>query len=150
DVKPEGGLISMKAPVAANSTLVVRAEFTPNDRGPSMTVADLAGYPPADAAGPETRLTVRDDQSAAAQTIDRAKYTVAGNVVTMRDGFDAGRIYEIAYRTANPAIAGAGMAAFRDFAAWLKHGQPANANAKYAYAWGSSQSGRFLRTFLYY
>ena len=35
----------MKAPVAANSTLVVRAEFTPNDRGPSMTVVDLAGYP---------------------------------------------------------------------------------------------------------
>ena len=72
DVKPEGELISMKAPVAANSTLVVRAEFTPNDRGPSMTVADLAGYPPADAAGSDTRLTVRDDQFAAAQTIDRA------------------------------------------------------------------------------
>jgi alpha/beta hydrolase family protein len=150
DVKPEGGLMSFNAPVATNASLVVRAEFTPNDRGPSMTVADLAGYPPADAAGPDTRLTVRVDQFGAAQTIDRSKYTVSGNVVTMRDGFDAGRIYEISYKTANPAIAGAGMAAFRDFAAWLKHGQQGNANAKYAYAWGSSQSGRFLRTFLYY
>ena len=150
DVKPDGGLMTMKAPMAQNTSLVVRAEFIPNDRGPSTTVADLGGYPPSDVSGSDTRLTMRDDPFGQAQTVDRAKYTVAGNVVTMRDGFEPGRIYELAYKTANPAIAGAGMAAFRDFAAWLKHGQTDGSNAKYTYAWGSSQSGRFLRTFLYY
>ena len=66
------------------------------------------------------------------------------------EGSSPGRIYQLAYRTTNPAVGGIGLAAFRDFAAWLKHGQQGSANAKWAYAFGSSQSGRFLRTFLYY
>ena len=40
--------------------------------------------------------------------------------------------------------------AFRDTASWLKHQPDAAARVRYAYAFGSSQSGRFLRTFLYY
>jgi hypothetical protein len=150
DVRSDGDLMAMKAPVAANSSLVVRAEFIPNERGANITVADLAGYPPADAAGPDTVLTVRDDPFGKAQPIDRAAYEVKGNAVSLQAGFEPGRIYELAYKTANPAIAGAGMAAFRDFAAWLKRGDQGSPRVKYAYAWGSSQSGRFLRTFLYY
>lgn len=150
DVRPDGGLVTLQAPRAANTSLIVRAEFTPNDRGPAFTVADLAGYPPSDQGGPDTVLTMRTDQFAAARTIPRAAYGVAGNVVTMKDGFEAGRIYTLAYRTANPAIAGAGLAAFRDFAAWLKRGGGDSPRVRYTYAWGSSQSGRFLRTFLYY
>ena len=37
----------------------------------------------------------------------------------------------------------------RDFAAWLKHQPDAVAPVRYAYGFGSSQSGRFLRSFLY-
>jgi hypothetical protein len=150
DVRREGGLMAMQAPIATGSSLVVRAEFIPNERGPNTTVTDLAGYAPADPSGPETMLTVRDDPFGKPQTIDRAGYDVKGNVVSLRAGFEPGRIYEIAYKTESPAIAGAGMAAFRDFSAWLKGGGEGSPHAKYAYAWGSSQSGRFLRTFLYY
>lgn len=150
DVRPEGGLMTMRAPAAVKTSLLVRAEFTPNDKGPSFTVADLAGYPPSDPSGPDTVLTVRDDQFTAARTIARAAYAVKGNVVTMTDGFEPGRMYSLAYRTSDPAVAGAGLAAFRDFAAWLKRGAQESPRVKYTYAWGSSQSGRFLRTFLYY
>ncbi len=150
DVRPDGGLMTMKAPVADRTSIMVRAEFTPNDRGPSMTVADLAAYPPADASGPDTLLSVRDEQFGTPQPVARSEYEVRGNVVSMAKGFEPGRIYQISYRTANPAVAGVGLAAFRDFTSWLKHGQQGSPNAKYAYAWGSSQSGRFLRTFLYY
>jgi Alpha/beta hydrolase domain len=39
--------------------------------------------------------------------------------------------------------------AVRDTAAWLKYAADAAAPSKYAYAFGSSQSGRFLRDFVY-
>ena len=93
---------------------------------------------------------MRDEQFGLPQPIARGKYQLRGNVVSMPGGFEPGRIYQMAYRTTNPAVGGIGLAAFRDFAAWLKHGQQGSANAKWAYAYGSSQSGRFLRTFLYY
>jgi hypothetical protein len=115
-----------------------------------MTVTDLVEYAPVDATAADTTLTVRDAQFGVPQPVARARWQLKGNVVTMPDGFEPGRIYEVSYRTANPAIVGAGMAAYRDFAAWLKRGQPEGRNAKWAYAYGSSQSGRFLRTFLYY
>ena len=64
-------------------------------------------------------------------------------------GFEAGKTYELFYRAANLPIAGLGLAAFRDTAAWLKHAPDALAPVRHAYAFGSSQSGRFLRSFLY-
>src|SRR5262245_8236526 len=69
DVKREGGLMSIQAPVAANASTIVRADFTPNDRAAEMTIADLAAYPPADAGGPDTVLTVRDEQYGLPQPI---------------------------------------------------------------------------------
>ncbi|HZP17056.1 MAG TPA: alpha/beta hydrolase domain-containing protein, partial [Terriglobales bacterium] len=57
---------------------------------------------------------------------------------------------EVSYRTSRLPIAGLGFAAFRDTAAWLKHAPEAPVHPQYAIAFGSSQSGRFLRTFLYY
>jgi hypothetical protein len=46
-------------------------------------------------------------------------------------------------------VGGLGFVAVRDFASWIKHEPSALATARYAYAFGNSQSGRFLRTFLY-
>jgi hypothetical protein len=150
DVRADGTLMSMMAPRMAGTSIVVRAEFTPNDRGPDFVLADLAGYPAAAPAGADTALTVRTAQFGPRETVDRAEYQVRGNVVTMEKGFEPGRIYEVAWRTADPAIAGAGLAAFRDFSAWLKRGDGESPRVKHAIAWGSSQSGRFLRTFLYH
>src|SRR4030095_8152516 len=42
-----------------------------------------------------------------------------------------------------------GFVAMRDFVACLKHQPDAVANVRHAYAFGSSQSGRYLRNFLY-
>ena len=71
-------------------------------------------------------------------------------MVTVPEGFSPGRTYQVAYRTENPPVAGLGLAAFRDTAAWVKRAPDALAHAEQAVAFGSSQSGRFLRTFLYY
>lgn len=149
DVRDDGALMTMRAPRMQGASMTVRAEFTPNDRNPEFAVVDLAGYPAADPADSGTQLTVRDAQFGARETIDRVAYQVRGNVITMGKGFEPGRIYEVAWRTADPAISGAGLAAFRDFSAWLKHGDGESPRVKQSIAWGWSQSGRFLRTFLY-
>ena len=69
--------------------------------------------------------------------------------MTLDSGFDPGTTYEISYRAANPPVAGLGYVAVRDTTAWLKHHPDALAPVRFAYGYGSSQSGRFLRGFLY-
>ena len=137
-------------PTATGISGVVRAVFTPNARADEQTVGDLATYAPIDPAAADTTLTVREGPYGNAETIPHARWTLSGHVVTMPGGFEPGRTYELAYRSANLPVSGAGLAAFRDTASWLKYQPDALARARYTYAWGSSQSGRFLRTFLYY
>jgi hypothetical protein len=149
DVPRQGGLMKLDAPVSSLSG-PVRAEFATNDRVLEQTLADLAGYTPADATAADATLTVRDGPFGTPTTIPRARWTLRGsNVVTIDGGFEPGRIYEVAYRASNLPVTGAGLAAFRDTASWLRYRADATVTAKHVYTYGSSQSGRFLRAFLY-
>ncbi|MEO8259149.1 MAG: alpha/beta hydrolase domain-containing protein [Acidobacteriota bacterium] len=149
DVPKRDGVIRIDVPPAAGVTGVVRASFTPDARRPEFTVGDLSGYSPSNPAAAGNSLTVRDGFQGTPSTIPHDRWQLAGNVVTLEGGFEPGRIYELAYAAANPPVAGLGFVAVRDTAAWLKHAADAVAPAKYVYAFGSSQSGRFLRNFLY-
>ena len=67
-------------------------------------------------------------------------------------GFEPGRIYNLVYTGKNPTVMGTGFAATRDFVSFLKYetdGNPLGNAIERAYAFGSSQSGRFLRHLLY-
>src|SRR4029079_2914148 len=100
--------------------------------------------------GPDTVLTVRDRMSdRTGQAVPREQFKLAGNVVTLQGGFEPGRNDEISSRSSNPPVSGLGLAAVRDAATWLKHTPDALAPVKYVYALGVSQSGRFLRDYLY-
>ena len=46
-------------------------------------------------------------------------------------------------------VGGLGFAAVRDTASWIKHDSEAPVHAEHMISFGTSQSGRFLRTFLY-
>ncbi|MFN7977556.1 MAG: alpha/beta hydrolase domain-containing protein [Vicinamibacterales bacterium] len=144
-----GAGMGISVPTARGVSDVVHASFTPNDEGP-QTVGDLAGYRPLDANARDTALSVRDGEFGVRQPIARDRYTVKGNVVTLSGGFEKGRTYELSYRPAEWAVAGLGLAAYRDFTSWLKHSPDSLAPVEHAIGFGSSQSGRFLRTFLYY
>ena len=148
DVARGNNLMGIDAPRAMGVTSTVRAEFTPNDRNPNQTVADLIGYP-AVGDGSDASLTVRDGPFGEPQDISKGRFHLKGNVVSMDGGFEPGRTYQLSYRTQNPAIAGIGLAAFRDTASWLKNESSAPSHPRHLIAFGSSQSGRFLRTFLY-
>ena len=75
-------------------------------------------------------------------------------------GFEPGWLYELVYTAKNPPVLGLGFTGVRDLIAFLRHaetdsgGTPnplreAGAEIDRAYAWGWSQSGRFLREFTY-
>jgi len=150
DVRRQGGAMGIDVPAAHGITDIVRGALTPNDAAERQTATDLAGYTPLDPASAENTLVVRDGPFGPAQKIDRARWTLDGNTVTLNGGFQAGRTYELSYRAKSLPIAGLGMAAFRDVTAWIKHAPDAVVRSRYTLAFGSSQSGRFLRTFLYY
>ena len=82
--------------------------------------------------------------------IPREKWTLAAdNTVTLEGGFEPGQTYEVAYVAVNPPVGGLGFAAVRDAASWVRYAPDATVSAKYLVAFGSSQTGRWLRDFVY-
>ena len=77
--------------------------------------------------------------------------------ITRPDGFDAGALYEVTYTARDPIPLGMGYAAVRDVASFLRHDTSAanpllsglHPSVSRAIGFGVSQSGRFLRDFLY-
>jgi hypothetical protein len=70
---------------------------------------------------------------------------------------EAGLMYELVYTAQDPPVTGLGLAAVRDFASWARLDGSGihllgdmKGSLKRSIAFGISQSGRFLRTFLYY
>ena len=106
-----------------------------------------------------TELTVRDTPTGDRKNIPRSEWSFAHVVqgqltadphyVHLNSGFVPGKIYELVYTAKDPAVVGVGLAAVRDFLSYLKYDPQATAPVKRAYSVGISQSGRFLRHFLY-
>ena len=75
------------------------------------------------------------------------------NFIFMEDKFKAGIMYQISYTASGPKATGLGLAVTRDLISFLKystaHYNPTKAEIDYAFAFGVSQSGRFLRQFIY-
>ncbi|MBI2185940.1 MAG: hypothetical protein HYU37_02315 [Acidobacteria bacterium] len=150
DLPAAGGGLRIQVPAAQGVTGIVRTLIDVDKRAPTYRFTeDVPAYPPADPDGPDSVLTVRDRLSDAPQTIPRGQWRLSGDTVSLDGGFEPGRVYELSYRVANPPIAGLGLAAVRDTASWAKHAADAVTPAKYVYAHGQSQTGRFLREFLY-
>ena len=73
--------------------------------------------------------------------------------ICLKDGFKPGRLYELIYRAKDPMVMGLGFAVMRDVGAYFKNDKSA-ANPVYrkgnkALVMGTSQSGRFLRSFIH-
>jgi hypothetical protein len=148
DIPKTQGEVRMDPPRAKGVTGFASAPFVPSSRDP-FTVTDLAGYTPSEPNSPDNVLTVRNTSQAAPTTVPRAGWRLVGNQVTLDGGFEPGRIYEVLYKAVDPPIAALGFAAVRDAAAWIKYQTDTPVTAKYTFAHGTSQTGRFLREFLY-
>ena len=134
---------------------LVRGNFILNERAPTASLADRnhQGYLALEPNAPENVMTVRDEPTAKGQVIPRTRWRFTnGLTVTLDGGFEPGRIYDVVYRSADPRVVGIGLSGARDLISFLKYDTSADnptPGLRYAIGWGVSQSGRFLRHFLY-
>ena len=140
--------LKLYAPAVKGVTGVVRSEIVLDKRATTASLGDRVMIPYAVADKASATLTVRDKVNSARTTIarDQWKFNEAGTGVEYPAGFEPGRIYEVVYTGKDPAVVGLGPAAVRDYIAYMKQ----QGEVKRAIGFGTSQSGRFLRTYLYY
>lgn len=145
---------------------LVRSDIFVNETVYSYSLGDRGhtAYPVADPADPRNVLTVRDGMAGERRVIPRGDWQFARldgdrivadpTSVYLGSGFEPGRIYDVVYVAENPPLAGLGLAAIRDAISMLKYGSAEELGVtdgvlNRAIAFGSSQSGRLLRTWLY-
>jgi hypothetical protein len=159
DVPPEE--IGLNPPVATEKGKpipgTISTWFIPNQAAPSVNFAANSVYAPVDLGGTQHRLTQRDGFYGTAATVPRGNWAFGSHETGVGDwrslflktGFKPGVTYELTYETKDPPVAGVGFAAVRDLASAFKHGPDALVTGRHAYAFGRSQTGRFLRAFLH-
>ena len=162
DVPHDPGLLRLHAPVATENGQpiygLVRSEWEGDERVTVIPLEDrnLPAYPLADPNDPANKLFVRDTVLGERRLIPRDKWTFYDSTHAKMDaGFEPGKIYEVIYKAKDPVVAGLGPAAVRDTVSFLKFGgaetplSDLHNSIQRALGFGISQSGRFLRTFLY-
>ncbi|MDA0768781.1 MAG: hypothetical protein BZY79_00410 [SAR202 cluster bacterium Casp-Chloro-G4] len=179
DVLPIDSQLSMRLPVATNNgvsiTGDVRTEFIIETQGVQCRPLSAADYADSyQAANTDTTLatfTMREypydekivipsDQWSFSQLGTDGKLTESAKHVYLANGFRPGWIYDLIYTAKDPKVMGLGLSGLRDLTSFLMHdGQDENGvpnplrqgetGMDKAYAWGRSQSGRFLREFVY-
>jgi hypothetical protein len=171
DTPKRAGIMRMYPPIATDGGKplrgLVRSDFVPIQKETDHSLADRdhLPYPVADPDARENVLTVRDSVEGVRRVIPRARWKFArvedGKVVTdsgrvyLEGGFEPRKIYEVVYLSENPPLVGLGPAGIRDAVSRLKYEGAselgiARGDIERAIAFGISQSGRFLRTYLYY
>ena len=172
DVPDDPNLIGLSAPptLGADGKPIagrILHQFQCNEPTNVFLLADRTHnpHPPADPNDPAASLTVRDHPNGPATDIPRDRFQFVRvederiepdiNYVYLRGGFEPGRVYQLVYTTVGSDVVGLGMASVRDVVSFLKYeseadGNPSAGYIQRAHAFGASQSGRFLRTYIYY
>ena len=160
DVPPGPNSLRLYAPVAQGITGLVRSEITLDHKATRQSLGDRSqlAYPVLNPDDPALTLTVREHADSPRRAVARDAWHIEGGThIAMPAGFEPGKIYELVYTSKDPPIMGLGPAAVRDLISFFKYGIEADTILgdhhdfiKRAYGFGISQSGRFLRTFVYY
>lgn len=179
DILPDDGRMTIKLPIAMQKegeiTGIVRAEFIADE--PGILSYPLSGndytssYETISLDTTSATFTCREYEGDARKSIapdewqfarlDKDGKTVASTThCYLPAGFRPGWIYELIYTAKNPLVLGLGFTGVRDLLSFLLHAEvddnrtpnplkQGSTGIEKAYAWGSSQSGRFLREFVY-
>ena len=163
DPPQRAGLVRVYPPTATENGKpirgLVRSDFVVTEREADHSLADRdhAAYAVLDPKSPDNVMTVRDSVEAQRRIVPRDQwgFTADRTKVHLTEKFEPNKIYEVVYTAENPPLVGLGPAAIRDTISMLKYKSadswsiPAGAIRR-AVGFGVSQSGRFLRTYLYY
>ncbi len=168
DVPSLPGLMGLQAPEALGpdgAPLVgkILSQFQADEGVSMFYLADRQHlpHPAATLDDPEAVLYVRDHPNAPARPMPREAWSFVQldgapdpHYVALAGGFEAGKVYQVVYTTRGSRVVGLGFAAVRDIVSFLKYasagsGNPCADTLDYAYAFGVSQSGRFLRQMIH-
>jgi hypothetical protein len=149
----EAGEIGATLPRATVNSVVRESQIAQRPQR-SWALGGRNSYCAADTDQPNAKLIVRFHIDEAGEELPRSAFAFVDSkggaatpnpcFVTLREPTTPGRIYDLMYQGSNPAIAGLGLAAFRDLASYLKR----EGSVSRVLGYGYSQSGRFLRDFL--
>ena len=185
DVVPTATNQTIVVPVARNrdgspvtGRVVARFFDLPDGtRSAPIRLASLGSpqpYPPVDLAQADATLTWHTRETYAGpqdakRTVPRADWAFADCAETpwpgrpdpsricIKDGFRAGRFYELTYTAKDPLVLGVGLAATRDIVSFFRHAtadasgtpNPVAGIVDHTVSQGDSQSGNFIRTFIH-
>ncbi len=167
DLPERPGLLRLRGPTARGSSSsilgLVRADWTVDEPTQVLSLGHRGTkpYSVSDVGDRANVLTVRDGRESSPAVIERNRWgfveeagqtaAAAGgpNAITLDGGFSPGKIYELVYRGKDPWVTGLGLAAIRDVASYAKYDLASEFPVQKAVAFGVSQTGRFLRHFLY-
>jgi hypothetical protein len=170
DVPDGDGLMRINVPQALSGGHPVSGRlmvsFQPSALNQVQLLSDRGHhpYPTNNLEDPEAVLLVRDGDDAGPQVVPRRDWSFArlesGRIIPdphhiyLAAGFVPGKLYHVIYKTTGAPVIGLGLLAARDLVAFLRHagaqdGNPCAGHIRHSYAFGASQSGRYLRQFLY-
>lgn len=177
ELLPGGDRLRLHAPVATENgkpiTGLVRCEMVPGGKSNRLTVTyweNHGSYRPTPAGLKIATLTHRIYPGDTRQSVPRDEFKLHVTEADPQDtaqlpkielefptGLQAGHIYELIYEAQDPLILGVGFAAVRDLVSALRSGtgegnplsSPRSKPFLRAHGFGVSQSGRFLREFVY-
>jgi Alpha/beta hydrolase domain len=171
DVPETPGLIRINVPEATDAggqpiAGKIAVTFQPDAHVQTQLLSDRLHrpHPAKNLNDRDATLTVQDHEDAPPQMIPRQQWSFArlegdrvvpdATHIYLASGFLPGKVYRVVYTTTGAPLIGLGLLAARDTVSFLRYGaasegNPCAGHIQYAYSFGRSQSGRFLRHFLY-
>ncbi len=152
------GRMRMEMPIATQDGKPIRGLVRGNFIGEIGTTASLAdrghrAYPVLEPESSEHQMTARLRPFDSPETIARERFRfLDDSTVSLDTGFEPGLIYDVVYQSENPRVVGTGLAGTRDLVSWFKYERGVEnplGGLRWAIGWGVSQTGRFLRHFVY-
>lgn len=146
-------LFRLNLPVLEGKTGLAREQFVFDRLEDSSTLA--LKFPMASLDPSAMRVTVQAGPDAPAVPLPFVIDNESQITITRSKDHDAGAIHEVIYTAKNPVPAGLGFAAVSDLNSFLRglpghEAMPPLKNIRHTVVMGISQSGRFLRDFLYH
>jgi hypothetical protein len=166
DAADDGVSLRLRAPAARGAEGEplrgwVRADWVIEERADTLPLAAWGHvpYPAAAPDDPRNALSVRDGRESPRRPVPRERWAFGSmrngqlvpdpGAISLRGGFEVGRIYELVYLAQDPPVAGVGLAALRDVLSYARHDPDCPFPVRRGVAFGLSQSGRVLRQLLY-
>jgi hypothetical protein len=179
EVQPDGSKLRLQAPVATENGQpirgLVRSEVIVDRPAPRASLAhrgNQGSYRPTEKGLATARVTRREHEADQRQEVPRGDWKLIESTVSsaseagqlplieleIAGGLKPGWIYEVVYEAEGPLVQGTGLAGIRDILSALKYGQgeqnpllrdDGKPLVTRALGFGTSQSGRCLRHFLF-